>query len=686
MMRYLHKILLFLSLVFPLNGMAQSLEIVQHFKMDEYATVLTTYKNEFGHRQKKGIDDSFPFAVLEVNLEGDERSVTLAKEKITLNLGTQYMVEGLTKEYNNKIVFLISSRLHNVYMECGDGCKDLVVFEGMQLKPDRIYYGTVRYTPGQLDNKAGILESMIYDSNVKQKLIIQVDPYNAKFELNGMALDINNKGRYEQTVSLGVYSLSFEAERYRPKKIQVVVNDSTKPTILDIKMKPAFGWLRISGEPADKVYANGKELNVDANKEIELMSGQYKLLFEKQLYKPYEHIIEMTDSSVVEITPNFIPNFRELAFHVHNDAEIWIDNKKVGVGNYNGKIEYGTHLIQCKLTNHRTTEMSLTVDEQTLGPIILESPSPIFSSLIASSSPDGAEIYVDDELIGKTPGTYPITIGKHKVSIKKSGYTTDVRTVDIVESENYVYDAQLTNIVPIAISVEPKNAAVYIDAKEIYGYGSNTIYRKVLAGEHLVELKATGFQNVKKKIHVTDTNRTFIFKMKKKYYYDSHFYFGAYANTGLKDLSTGGYIGGYIKNFNIEAHCLYGPMSLAQVYWNSVQGVELPLKCTYRPLTAGGRLGYGVTIGSRVRITPQVGCDYIRASSKERNDYCTAISVAGGLKTSVAIASCFELMLIPQYSYPVYMSDMYKSLSEISPVIDSWSKGFSIKLGLGLFF
>ena len=39
--------------------------------------------------------------------------------------------------------------------------------------------------------------------------------------------------------------------------------------------------------------------------------------------------------------------------------------------------------------------------------------------------------------------------------------------------------------------------------------------------------------------------------MKKKYYYDSHFYFGAYANTGLKDLSTGGYIGGYIKNFNI---------------------------------------------------------------------------------------------------------------------------------------
>lgn len=684
-MRYIHTIVLLLMMLLPLGSMAQSLEIVEEFKENKMSTVLTTYKNEFGHREKQNVmDNKFPFAVLEVYLEGDEQAVKAAKSKLSLDLGSHFKVEGVCKTYNNRIVFLISSSVRNVYMTCGDGCKEQVIFKGQTLEQNRIYYGRVKYTPGESEDMDGILESIIYDTNIKQKLIIQVDPYNAKLELNGMALDINNKGRYEQTVSLGVYNLSFEADRYHPQKVQVVVSDSTKPTILDIKMKPAFGWLKISGEPADKVYANGKELNVDANKDIELMSGQYKLLFEKKLYKPSEHIIEMTDSSVVEITPNFIPNFRELAFHVHNDAEIWIDNEKVGVGDYKGKIEYGTHLIQCKLTNHRTTVMSLTVDEQTLGPIILESPSPVYGSLIASSSPEGAEIYVDDKLIGKTPGTYPIIIGTHKVSIKKSGYTTDVRTIDIVESENYVYDAHLTNIVPIAISVRPKNADVYIDEKLIYG--SSTINTQVLVGEHMVELKAQGFQNLKKKIQVTETNRTFTFMMKKKYYYDSHFYFGAYANSGLKDLSTGGYIGGYIKNFNIEAHCLYGPMSLAQIYWNSVQGTEMPLKCTYRPLTAGGRFGYGVTIGSRVRITPQIGMDYIRATSKEKNDYCTAMSVAGGIKTSVAVSSCFELMLIPQYSYPIYMSDMYKALSEISPVIDSWSRGFSIKLGLGLFF
>ena len=644
--------------------------------MIEHASVLASYRNEFGSYRKPNMDVEFPYALIRVHIEGDELAVTKAKERFALYLGQHYTTKAKNTSHVNEIMFLVPVGAGHVELQCGDGCQPLVLFDNPRLTADAIYEGKVRYALGLLEEK--------YDSNIKQKLIIRVYPHNAKLELNGMALDMNDKGTYEQTVSLGVYSLSFEADKYHPKKTRVVVNDSTKPTSLDIKMKPAFGWLRISGEPADKVYANGKELTVNANKDIELMSGQYKLVFEKKLYKPYEQIIEMRDSSVVEIMPNFIPNFRELAFHVHNDAEIWIDNKKVGVGDYTGKIEYGTHLIQCKLTNHRTTEMSLTVDEQTLGPIILESPSPIYGSLVATSSPEGAEIYVDDKLIGKTPGTYPIIIGKHKVSIKKSGYTTDMRTIDIVESENYVYNAQLTNIVPISISIKPKYATVYIDAKEIYG--SSTIHTKVLVGEHLVEMKAPGFQNLKKKIQVTETNTTFAFTMKKKYYYSSHFYFGAYANTGLKDLSTGGYIGGYIKNFNIEAHCLYGPTSLAQIYWNSVQGMEMPLKCTYRPLTAGGRFGYGVTIGSRVRITPQIGVDYIRATSKEKNDYCTAMSVAGGIKTSVAIASCFELMLIPQYSYPVYMSDMYKTLSEISPVIDSWSRGFSIKLGLGLFF
>ena len=184
------------TLLCTLGSMAQSLEIVEEFKENKMSTVLTTYKNEFGRREKQHVmDNKFPFAVLEVYLEGDEQAVKAAKSKLSLDLGSHFTVEGVCKTYNNRIVFLISSSVRNVYMTCGDGCKEQVIFRGQTLEQNRIYYGRVKYTPGESEDMDGILESIIYNTNIKQKLIIQVDPYNAKLELNGMALDINNKGR-----------------------------------------------------------------------------------------------------------------------------------------------------------------------------------------------------------------------------------------------------------------------------------------------------------------------------------------------------------------------------------------------------------------------------------------------------------------------------------------------------------
>ena len=145
-----YKKILFISffICHVLSTMAQSLEITKSFKMNEFSTVLTTYKNEFGNRVKQGVkDNAFPYAVIEVHLKGDARAVTAAKEKLSLDMGALYMVEGVTKAYDNKIVFLVSSSVRTIYMTCGDGCEKQAIFEGMPLKPDRIYSGEVRYTP-----------------------------------------------------------------------------------------------------------------------------------------------------------------------------------------------------------------------------------------------------------------------------------------------------------------------------------------------------------------------------------------------------------------------------------------------------------------------------------------------------------------------------------------------------------
>src|SRR6266550_1130083 len=53
------------------------------------------------------------------------------------------------------------------------------------------------------------------------------------------------------------------------------------------------------------------------------------------------------------------------------------------------------------------------------------------SSIIVKSTPDGAEISVDDKFLGTTPSTVQLTPGEHKIVIKKVSFKSWERTINI---------------------------------------------------------------------------------------------------------------------------------------------------------------------------------------------------------------------------------------------------------------
>ncbi len=523
-----------------------------------------------------------------------------------------------------------------------------------------------------------------YDSSKKQKMILQVSPTGARVVINGMPVSLDRNGIYEQEVSFGVYDVMISASKYHSERRQIEINDPAKAQRFNINLKQAFGWLQISGSGDEKLSIEGRPMTFVPNKRIELMSGHYKVLLEKPLHQPYERTIEIKDSVVCEIEPRFVVNYRELEFKVYNEAEIWVDDVKVATGSWKGKLEYGTHRIECRKESHRTTKLMLNVDPQTLGPIILESPEPIYGTLIVNSTPVGAEIFVDDKLVGNTPGTIRVLVGQRNVSVKRTGYNTENRNVTIKEDETARVELKLNDIIPITITSTP-NATLYIDGKQV---GKTPWSDKVIAGEHKIKLQASSFYELEKIVKVNESYKKYSFKLRRRYYYDDTFIMGVNATTGLKDVGVGGYVGGYINNFNVEAHCLYGPMALAKLYWNPSAANEYPIQFTYNPLIAGGRLGYGWVVGGRFRLTPQIGADYIRAigtSSHGESNYCTSITACGDLKISIALNRCIEVNFIPQYSYQVYQSEMFKIISEMSPVVNSWSNNISVKLCIGFY-
>jgi hypothetical protein len=75
-----------------------------------------------------------------------------------------------------------------------------------------------------------------------------------------------------------------------------------------------------------------------------------------------------------------------------------------------------------------------------------EADSAGLSSVIVKSTPDGAEITVDDKFLGTTPSTVQLTPGEHRIVILKAGFRSWERTMTINPNGSVNLDVSLEKI------------------------------------------------------------------------------------------------------------------------------------------------------------------------------------------------------------------------------------------------
>lgn len=64
----------------------------------------------------------------------------------------------------------------------------------------------------------------------------------------------------------------------------------------------------------------------------------------------------------------------------------------------------------------------IPLDPKRFGSRLAEPSAPITSFVEVKSTPDGAEITVDDKFVGSTPSTLRLTEGEHKIKLEKAGF------------------------------------------------------------------------------------------------------------------------------------------------------------------------------------------------------------------------------------------------------------------------
>lgn len=454
-----------------------------------------------------------------------------------------------------------------------------------------------------------------------------------------------------------------------------------------------IGWLEVKSTASSigaDIYIDGKFASTVPAR-LKVSAGKHTISIQRDFYENLEKAINIQSGQNTCLTAELRRNAKVLKIATQEDAEIWIDGKVVAIGSYSDLISFGEHTFESRLQGCRGHKEQITINAHSAESITLPAPQPIVGSIkITSNIP--ASVEIDGHHRGTTPIYIDsdITAGTHLVKISANNHRTIERVVEISEGICTELNEELSELVSVDFKSKPSASLLSING-EIVGTTPHPI--QLETGEYDIEVFAKNYVPTRKTIKVTSKEKNFEFKLKRQFLKPSGFYIsGEYQLLALEGIK--GSLGGFIKNVNLEANVIYVLKESETIYWNSPNEMTEPSGYTYKPLYVGGRLGYGFIVGTRLRITPQVGAGIVMLKGTKVSDgvsdpkttdgYCIPGLV--GARIDFAIVPSVAICVMPNYSFSIMESKLYSQLSPASKTIKGYANGVSASAGLCFFF
>lgn len=373
------------------------------------------------------------------------------------------------------------------------------------------------------------------------------------------------------------------------------------------------------------------------------------------------------------------PNFSNITFKAAPGADIYINDEKIGRETWSGDLKAGVYSVECRKPKHKSVVELIKIVENNDRVIELREPVPQTGVIAVTSEPLGARIKVDGKDYGVTPkNIVDLLIGSHKVEILKKNYKSVATTVEVREDETTECNAKLNKVARVTINSTPREAQLYINGKKI---GTTPQTMEFESGNYVFRLTKEHYHDFEKRVHVDISKPELKFSLKRQYQKKFSGYFEAAGQFGSL-MGVGANAGCYLSNFNIEA---YGTYSLGKetVFVNYTDGT-LPGEEKPSAIAFGGKVGYGFVLGTRFRLTPQVGAGVVSITSD--NISSSVITASVGLRCECALFGHLGVSITPEYTFAVSKKDVFKQLEAVSSGIKGWGSGFNVRVGLYLYF
>ena len=311
----------------------------------------------------------------------------------------------------------------------------------------------------------------------EQFLLFQISPPDAMLEVDDQVWPVSPEGTAKKLMNFGTYTYRVQAQNYHPEAGKVTVDNPDEAKTVEVTLQPNFGWIEVSGDGNLKgaaVYIDNTMAGKAPFKSDVLKSGNHTVKIVREMYEPYSTTVTVNDNETTQVKPELAADFAHVTLQVDADAEIWVNDEKKGIGTWTGDLSNGIYKMESRQANHEPAVTRMEINSQHDGENIrLETPTPIYGSLVVESTPDNAKLFIDGKEEGNTPKLIgKQLIGNHEVKLTKEGYGDYVEMVTIVKGERKQVIAKLDKLTTIPEGALPGEYSVSATKKVFFSKGN----------------------------------------------------------------------------------------------------------------------------------------------------------------------------------------------------------------------
>jgi len=244
------------------------------------------------------------------------------------------------------------------------------------------------------------------------------------------------------------------------------------------------------------------------NTVLTLVAVSYTVTLKKAGYADYTATVTVTAGSTTYLDATLTPLPTTGSLSVTSspaNAKIYVDGAYRGVTPSTSTESPGSHAVLLTLPGYQdyTETVSISAGSTSFVTAILTPATTPPGFIAISSTPSGANAYLDGTFGGTTPATLSTAPGSHTLLVTLSGYEDSSQVVTVISGSTATVSVTMSpaggGAGTLTVTTRPSGARISLDGAYI---GLTPLSRSVAVGTHTIRLAKTGYRDYTETISI----------------------------------------------------------------------------------------------------------------------------------------------------------------------------------------